>query len=281
MTELPINIARVFPRRTKMTPTDENAFVGEPPLGCPLFDEVHISVTFTWDIERGLRLIKEWSKYGDRIFIGGPAIGDVGNRFIPGMYIKKGVVFTSRGCPNKCWYCLVPKREGKLRELPITEGHIVQDNNLLACSQQHIQTVFQMLKAQHRIEFAGGLQSDLITERIAQELSQLNIRHLWLSYDRPDDPDKIRKAVRILREYGFKRDQIRCYVLIAMASDTLTKTETRLKEAWRMGTLPFAMRYRKSVKNFEDSFVYRDREWNLLTRKWSRPASVKAMMKFV
>jgi len=271
-------IARVFPRRTNMTPTDENAFVGEPPLGCPHFDEVHISVTFTWDIERGQQLIKEWSKYGKRIFLGGPIMGDIGYSFTPGMYIKKGVTFTSRGCPNFCSYCLVPKREGGIRELPIMPGRIVQDNNLLACSKPHIQAVFEMLKSQHRIEFAGGLQADLITERIAQQLSRLSIRHLWLSYDRPDDPEKIRQAVKVLQKYGFKRDQIRCYVLIAMEGDTLTKAESRLKEAWRMGTLPFAMRYRKPAKNFADSFVYRDREWNLLTRKWSRPAAIKAMM---
>ena len=42
---------RVFPRQTAMTPTDELAFVGDPPLSLwrPSADEVHVSVTFTWD----------------------------------------------------------------------------------------------------------------------------------------------------------------------------------------------------------------------------------------
>ena len=49
------------------------------------------------------------------------------------MYMKPGYVITSRGCPNRCWFCAVPKREGyQLRELPVTDGWIVADDNLLA-----------------------------------------------------------------------------------------------------------------------------------------------------
>jgi hypothetical protein len=42
-------VIRVFPRRTSLTPTDEYAFVGEPPMLRPEADEVHVSCTFTWD----------------------------------------------------------------------------------------------------------------------------------------------------------------------------------------------------------------------------------------
>lgn len=43
-------IARVFPRKTKATPDDDLCFFGPPPLlNMPEVDEVHISVTFTYD----------------------------------------------------------------------------------------------------------------------------------------------------------------------------------------------------------------------------------------
>lgn len=43
-----MEIARVFPRKTKATPDDELCFFGPPPLlNMPEVDEVHISVTFT------------------------------------------------------------------------------------------------------------------------------------------------------------------------------------------------------------------------------------------
>lgn len=46
-------IARVFPRRTRATPTDELAFTDIPPLlSMPEIDEVHVSVAFTYDMQK-------------------------------------------------------------------------------------------------------------------------------------------------------------------------------------------------------------------------------------
>ena len=269
-------IARVFPRRTKMTPTDENAFVGEPPLGCPQYDEVHISVCFTWDIDASHYLAAQWRPYG-KIKLGGPALGKLNGDFVPGRYIKEGVTITSRGCPNKCWFCLVPQREGGIRELPIKPGHIVQDDNLLACSQKHIEAVFDMLKTQKKIDFSGGLEALRVTQRIAEKLSELRIYQIWLAYDTPEDEEPLREAIKNLSRY-FKREKLRCYVLIGFPGDTLFKAEVRLRRAWQMGTIPFAMRYRKPVKSFNHSFIFHDRGWNLLTRQWTRPAITKSIM---
>jgi hypothetical protein len=51
-------IARVFPRRTNATPDDTYAFVGEPDFsGLPEdITEIHISVSFTWDLPRAEEL---------------------------------------------------------------------------------------------------------------------------------------------------------------------------------------------------------------------------------
>ena len=131
-----MKIARVFPRRTKATPDDPLAFTGPPPRGgLPDIEEVHVSVAFTYDMEKACQLAEQWMKLGVPVHMGGPAFNMPGGDFAPGMYLKKGYVITSRGCPNRCWFCSVPRREGgRLRELPITEGNIVLDDNLLACS---------------------------------------------------------------------------------------------------------------------------------------------------
>lgn len=47
------NIVRVFPRRTSATPDDPLAFSGPPPKGgVGEVDEIHISVAFTYDMEK-------------------------------------------------------------------------------------------------------------------------------------------------------------------------------------------------------------------------------------
>src|SRR3972149_5425347 len=144
-----VRLARVFPRRTAATPVDDLAFVGAPGLFPPEVDEVHVSVTFSWDRAEGERLARAWEHVAP-VKMGGRAYGDAGAEFVAGRYLKPGYVITSRGCPNNCWFCDVHRREGDIRELPITEGWDVLDNNLMACSMGHIEKVFAMLNRQKR-----------------------------------------------------------------------------------------------------------------------------------
>ena len=56
-----MNIARVFPRRTKATPSDPMAFTGPPPrIGLPPIDKVHVSVAFTYDMTDAEDLAYQW-----------------------------------------------------------------------------------------------------------------------------------------------------------------------------------------------------------------------------
>lgn len=122
-------IIRVFPTKTSATPNDDLVRIHTTPSLFDEADEVHISVTFTWDIPWAEWAAKQWGAVAP-VKVGGPAYNEPGGEFVPGMYMKKGYVITSRGCPNRCWFCTVPKREGgKLRELPVTDGWIVTDDN--------------------------------------------------------------------------------------------------------------------------------------------------------
>ncbi len=177
-------IIRVFPRKTSMTPNDAYAFVGDPPLWRPEADEVHISCAFTWDIEEARRLQEAWAQHYPVVKLGGPAIGGNGD-FVPGMYLRHGVTITSRGCPRRCPWCLVPDYEGGIRTLPICRGHIAQDNNLLATPKDHQSAVFQMLRDQGRaVSFPGGLDARLLTDWAVVQLSTVRIKEVFLAADR-------------------------------------------------------------------------------------------------
>jgi len=265
----------VFPRRTKATPTDELAFVGEPPLLRPEADEVHVSVTFTWDRDEGERLARSWGRYYPKVRLGGPAFNDAGGEFVPGRYLKPGYVITSRGCPNGCSFCFVPRREGHLRELPITEGWDVCDNNLLACSRPHLDAVFEMLRGQKRAaRLSGGLDVSRIDHRIVADLQSLRIDALWLAYDNPRScfASQVADAICRLRQAGLTRDQVNCFVLIGYGTDTPAEAEARCLEVVEWGGLPFAMLYR----NEEAKDHARDLEWRRLQSRWCRPARSKA-----
>jgi hypothetical protein len=248
------------------------AFVGDPPMFRPDADEVHVSVAFTWDIQRGQRLAEAWGQYYP-VRIGGPAMGGHANGFEPGLYVRQGVTFTSRGCNNECPWCLVPPREGQLAEIAdFAPGNIVQDNNLLQCSRPHLERVFAMLRTQHAIEFTGGLDARRLTADTADAIRGLRLHQLFLACDTDSGLGPLERATRLLQ---LPRDKVRCYVLCAFGT-TIDECEERLRAVWHAGAMPFAQLYQPA-----DEWITYSREWRSLARTWSRPAAMKAHMEQV
>ena len=269
-------IIRVFPRRHKeFTPDDDMAFVGEPPEPhlIPEHKEIHISCTFTWDKPLCEYLAYRWEgQTNKQVKLGGPAYGSPADDFVPGMYVKAGITYTTRGCNNKCSFCRVPITEGRLREIEIHPGNIIQDNNFLQASKAHKDKVFSMLRSQKGICFKGGLAASLIDNHFIDCITGLSISELWLACDSDDDLPKFKEATAKLVRAGFNREKIKCYVLIG---DDRNKNETRLKEIFLAGAMPFAMLYR----DFADTKTEYDKDWNAFARSWQRPAAIKAYMK--
>jgi hypothetical protein len=208
--------------------------------------------------------------------MGGPALGQAGGAFTPGMYLKEGYIITSRGCPNRCWFCSVWRREGNyVRELSITEGWNVLDDNLLACPENHIREVFSMLARQkERIIFSGGLEAKKLKLWHVREFLKLKPKEMFFAYDTPDDKDPLYEAGKLLLENGFNRQaqNLRAYVLVGYKGDTFQAAEKRLNECMEAGFMPFAMLYRDQTGN-------RDPAWIKFSWPWTRPAAVSAKYK--
>ena len=260
-------IARVFPQKTNMTPTDELAFYGPPGLFPLDVDEVHICTVFTWDIARALWLQREWARMAE-VKVGGPAFRVRGGEFEPGLYLKDGMVITSRGCINNCWFCEVPKREGReIRTLPIRDGYNVLDDNLLACPEDHIRAVFAMLARQpQKPIFSGGLEAARLQPWMAEELRSLRPQRLYFAYDTPDDYEPLVEAGKMLRAVGFTEasHKLGCYTLIGFPHDRFDLAEQRLNQVMSAGFVPFAMLYR-------DTRGERDPQWGRFQREWVIP----------
>ncbi len=272
-----MKIIRVFPRRTKATPIDCLAYYGPPDLFAEA-DEVHISFTFTWDLAGAEWLVREWERIAP-VRIGGPAVGEAGGDFEPGRYLKPGYVITSRGCPNRCWFCSVWKREGDVRELPVRDGWNVLDDNLLACSGTHINRVFAMLRRQkkiagRRIQFTGGLEAARLEPWHVTLLRDLKPKQLFFAYDTPNDLEPLREAGEMLLSAGFTKAShaLRCYVLVGYPRDTPESAEARLHEAIGAGFMPMAMLYRGQSGD-------RDPEWMRFQKMWARNTIVAAEMR--
>lgn len=266
-------IARVFPRRTAATPDDELAFVGGPPLFRVECEEVHVSCTFTWDFAECERLATEWHTQGYAVTVGGPAYGNPGVEFEPGRYLRQGFTITSRGCPRRCTFCLVPQREGSLRLLPIQPGWDIVDNNLLACPRNHIEAVLAMLDDQPRAaRFTGGIDARLCQPWFAKRLAGMRLDILYTAFDAPSQRPSVERTIRMLRDADLRRWQVGCYVLVGQAGDSVPAAEERLAWIREIGGTPFAMFYRPP----SDKRQKIPASWAGFVRQWSRPAAIFA-----
>jgi hypothetical protein len=260
---------RVFPRKTKWTPEDSLCFVGDPPIiGLPEKQPVKVSVVFTWDIPEGQRLSRAWSVQYDDVAVGGPAFDDPGGEFVPGLFVRNGVTITSRGCNKHCPWCFAQKREGAIRELKIHPGHIIQDNNLLACSRGHIESVFEMLSAQKKsAKFSGGIDATLLKSWHRALFDSIRINEIWLACDTWAALKSLESAAAILD--GISINKLRCYTMIGFNGETLAKAERRLERVYHLGFLPFCQLFQPPARK-----TY-SHEWKSLARKWSRPAAYR------
>lgn len=285
-------ILRVFPRKTMATPDDALAICDEyPGLYVPDCDEVQVSVSFTYDIEKAEKLAEAWRVIGVPVTVGGPAYGEPGAEFTPGLYLRNGWVITSRGCPNNCWFCYVPKREGKLRELEVHNGHILQDNNLLACSTSHVNAVFDMLERQPtRAEFRGGIDPKLVEDWHCQRLYKLRPKIVYTAYDTPDDYEPlVEMAKKLWRSGNTPTSQAyRVYVLVAYPRDTVANAVGRLERMIDLGYRPYPMMfqddvYRATPSDWKDfRATWGDTFWatrTMLARWRSSDVSWRGMMK--
>jgi hypothetical protein len=270
-----MKIIRVFPRKTSATPDDADVRIKCQPGLFDEADEIHIPVIWTYDLPVAEKLEKLWRQVAP-VRMGGPAFDDPGGEFVPGMYVKHGYVMTSSGCPNRCWFCSVWRREGGIREIGISEGYNLLDSNILACSDDHIKAVFKMLaegkkKFRKPVEFTGGLEAARLKQWHVDALRELRPKQLFFAYDTPDDLEPLIEAGKMLHAAGFTATShcLRAYVLCGFKGDSHTKASKRMEEAMIAGFIPMAMLYR-------DKEGKRDPAWTKWARLWARMAIINS-----
>jgi hypothetical protein len=253
---------RVFTRRTEYTPEDELAFIGAPPKILPTHKaRISVSITFTWDRARGVRLAKAWAKRFSDVKIGGPAFGSSATEFTPGRFIKHKYFFSSRGCPRKCPWCYIWRREGTVRELQPHQDECfsLEDCNLLACSDSHIKAVFKGL-ASYPNPAISALDARLIKPWHFDLLEKLNVEHVTWACDFPGADIYLRRIYPFVsRKPKTWRE---CCVLIG--NDTYAAGIKQIDRVKNVGFEPAVMIYQG------DNFRHYSKRWLDLQIKYPR-----------
>jgi len=171
------------------------------------------------------------------------------------------LVFTTRGCPNKCGYCMVWRMEPEFYvesswKKSITENNrkimVISDNNFLASPIEHIQDVVETcVKYKKNVLFNNAVDVKLLTEEKADLMAKLTYTKdgrpgLRFAFDRMEDDGPYQKACEMMiKKLGKKNlSSVGLSYVLFNFDDTPQEAYYRALECWKYKSVPYLMQYR-------------------------------------
>ena len=130
----------------------------------------------------------------------------------PQINLNTAYGFLTRGCPNKCKWCIVPKKEGNIHPyMDVDEiavggrtNLVLMDNNILACD-YGLSQLEKIVKRRYHVDFNQGLDARLVTEDIAQLLAKVKwIKCIRFGCDTPAQIAECERTINLLEKYGYR-----------------------------------------------------------------------------
>ena len=163
---------------------------------------------------------------------------------------KTSYGFITRGCIRGCWWCKVPKYEGKLKAYNAVEqivrgipGEKVKflDNNILAYP-GHCDVFRWLIEHNTRCEFNQGLDFRLVTDENLDLLARLNYMGEYIfAFDDPRYQKLLEKKVQQIKRYIPQPWKLKFYIYHHPDIE-LSQTVGRVEWCRRHECLPYVMR---------------------------------------
>ena len=159
-----------------------------------------------------------------------------------------GYGFLTRGCPNKCKWCVVPQKEGPVHKYMDIDDIakekkkvILMDNNILSID-YGIEQLIKISNMDIRVDFNQGLDARLVNEYNAKILANIKwIRYIRFGCDTPKQVEECINASNLLFRNGYNR-KIFLYCLLIGDINECYDRVNRFRNDERF--VPFAQPYR-------------------------------------
>lgn len=148
--------------------------------------------------------------------------------------------FLTRGCPNHCKWCVVPRKEGIIRpymdidEIAI-EGRrkvVLMDNNILAAGDYAKAQLQKIIDRGYRVDFNQALDARLVTDEFARLLAKvkwLDKNRIRFGCDTHKQIEDCERAMAMINQYGFTGE----YFLYTMLNDDMQECYDRINHWWK------------------------------------------------
>ncbi len=184
------------------------------------------------------------------------------------------VVKSTRGCPNNCSYCAVHKLEGRKMRFRSPEDVVAEieekienygirsfifwESNLLVNAKNHFEKMLDMIiekKLNISLRAPEGLAPNLVYKELIVKMKKAGFHDVSLPMESASDEmckerfhrtsnlENLRKAVKMFKKAGFKKENITIFVLVGMPNQPIEDVLKSFIECWRMDvkimTMPF------------------------------------------
>ena len=168
--------------------------------------------------------------------------------------VNAGHGFTSRGCIRSCPFCMVPKCEGKFRQVaeiadllnPKSNVLVLHDNNLTA-DPDCIDKLHEIRDRKLIVDINQGCDVRLMTDEVAFALSEVrHLRSLHYAWDLMGFEKQVLDGIKTLSQY-IKPYKHMCFMLVGF-NTTYEQDMYRMQKLVELGVDPFVMVYNENEK---------------------------------
>lgn len=219
-------------------------------------DTAYLSIAFSWRLDDAYQRALWYRALGYRVRAGGPGIftrrhyladvAELGGEY-PDAVARHNpdATFASRGCPVGCWFCIVPKMEGRSFTLlpDFVPRPVLCDNNLSALPadyQDHIVARYRAAGVELR-DANSGFEPATFDAEVWHRWEAINRGPWRFAYDEARDRDDVRRVLAMLRDVSSRRKQV--YTLIG--NEPFGACLERIREVIAWGGEPYAQPYTK------------------------------------
>ena len=189
-------------------------------------DTAYLSVAFSWKLPEAFQRAIWYRSQGYRVRAGGPAVwvrhkyledvAEIGGEVEAIVHHNPQATIASRGCPVGCYFCVVPKMEGKEFTLlwDFTPRPILCDNNLSALPvdfQQHIINKYKATGTQ-LLDANSGFEPRTFDGDTYQRWKAINRGPWRFAFDEMAEADDVRRMMTLLKDEPASDKRV--YVLI-------------------------------------------------------------------
>lgn len=143
---------------------------------------------------------------------------------------RQSIGFTQRGCRLKCSFCVVPRKEGRIREEqtiadvwrgdPWPRELILLDNDFFGQPNWRAR-IEEIRSGKFKVSFNQGINARFLTDEAAEAIASIDyrddsmtVKRIYTAWDNRKDEDRLFAGLQRLVKYGVKPDHIMAYILV-------------------------------------------------------------------